>query len=386
MSGTIQDIDDDTLGVISILNNGNDTLSGASGTSLLEELGLKANPSFPVSQPLGTPSDVISTLGFPSNPVSYDSSSVGGTRSWGSTSEDSSNVTEQINVPGSTPVVVQGSKDIVDSLKEYANTVDAEAVALVITALAAAGLIISATSGSGAVTAPATTTPSVEVKGQADKPPASGTTTTTTPPASGTTPLPVVVPPGGTTTPSTDPADPAKEATKQEPTAEEKSIATALGIPEGVVGTLLKYGLPALASYLSYKSAEDAQTQARGASFKSSAPVTATRTAYKGTKYSAAGGLASLAEGGKTSLPPRYLDGHTDGMADNVPAHIDRKRPAALSDGEFVIPADVVSHLGNGNSNAGAKRLYEMMDRIRSARTGNSKQGKQINPNRFLPR
>ena len=73
-------------------------------------------------------------------------------------------------------------------------------------------------------------------------------------------------------------------------------------------------------------------------------------------------------------------------MADEVPAHIDNQRPAALSDGEFVIPADVVSHLGNGNSNAGAKRLYEMMDSIREARTGNSKQGKQINPNKFLPR
>lgn len=165
-----------------------------------------------------------------------------------------------------------------------------------------------------------------------------------------------------------------------------KQVADKLGIKEDELSKLAKLGLAGLASYLSYKSAKDAQTQARGASFKSSAPVTATRTAYKGTKYSAAGGLASLAEGGKTSLPPRYLDGHTDGMADNVPAHIDRKRPAALSDGEFVIPADVVSHLGNGNSNAGAKRLYEMMDRIRSARTGNSKQGKQINPNRFLPR
>ena len=135
-----------------------------------------------------------------------------------------------------------------------------------------------------------------------------------------------------------------------------------------------------------YDEGEARRKAARGASFKASTPVTATRSSFKGTKYSAAGGLASLAGGGKTSLPPRYLDGHTDGMADKIPAHIDRKRPAALSDGEFVIPADVVSHLGNGNSNAGAKRLYEMMDRIRSARTGNSKQGKQINPNRFLPR
>jgi hypothetical protein len=100
----------------------------------------------------------------------------------------------------------------------------------------------------------------------------------------------------------------------------------------------------------------------------------------------AEGGLMSLAKGGRTSLPPRYLDGHSDGMADKVPASIDAQRPAALSDGEFVIPADVVSHLGNGNSNAGAKVLYAMMDRIRRARTGNSKQGKQINPSKFMPR
>jgi hypothetical protein len=165
-----------------------------------------------------------------------------------------------------------------------------------------------------------------------------------------------------------------------------KRIADALGVEEDTLGDMAKYATALGIAKLARDDAEAARKEARGASFKASAPVTATRTAYKGTKYSAAGGLASLAGGGKTDLPPRYLDGHTDGMADNVPAHIDRKRPAALSDGEFVIPADVVSHLGNGNSNAGAKRLYEMMDRIRSARTGNSKQGKQINPNRFLPR
>ena len=71
-------------------------------------------------------------------------------------------------------------------------------------------------------------------------------------------------------------------------------------------------------------------------------------------------------------------------MADQIPATIDNKQPAALSDGEFVIPADVVSHLGNGNSNSGAEQLYGMMDRIRKARTGSAEQGKQINPNKFL--
>lgn len=94
--------------------------------------------------------------------------------------------------------------------------------------------------------------------------------------------------------------------------------------------------------------------------------------------------LTGYAEGGMTDKQPFYLGGITDGMADEVPAHIDNQRPAALSDGEFVIPADVVSHLGNGNSNAGAKRLYEMMDNIRQARTGNKDQGVQINPNKFM--
>lgn len=81
-----------------------------------------------------------------------------------------------------------------------------------------------------------------------------------------------------------------------------------------------------------------------------------------------------------------YLGGKTDGMADKIPATIDNKQPAKLSHGEFVVPADVVSHLGNGNSEAGAQRLYDMMDRIRKARTGTTKQGKQVNPDKFLPK
>lgn len=93
-----------------------------------------------------------------------------------------------------------------------------------------------------------------------------------------------------------------------------------------------------------------------------------------------------MAQGGLASVAPKgmYLGGSTDGMADQIPATIDNRQPAALSDGEFVIPADVVSHLGNGNSDAGAKQLYGMMDRIRKARTGTTQQGKQINPNKFL--
>jgi hypothetical protein len=80
-----------------------------------------------------------------------------------------------------------------------------------------------------------------------------------------------------------------------------------------------------------------------------------------------------------------YLDGHGDGMSDSIPATIEGKQPARLADGEFVIPADVVSHLGNGSSKAGSKQLYAMMEKVRRARTGNSKQGKEINPNKYMP-
>jgi hypothetical protein len=98
----------------------------------------------------------------------------------------------------------------------------------------------------------------------------------------------------------------------------------------------------------------------------------------------AQGGIAEMAKGGRANRP-RYLRGETDGMQDRIPSNIDGVQPAKLSHGEFVIPADVVSHLGNGNSDAGAKVLYKMMDRVRHARTGNKKQGKRINPEKFTP-
>ena len=72
-------------------------------------------------------------------------------------------------------------------------------------------------------------------------------------------------------------------------------------------------------------------------------------------------------------------------MSDNIPATISGKQPARLADGEFVIPADVVSHLGNGSTEAGAKVLHAMMTKVRKERTGNPKQGKQINPRKFVP-
>ena len=87
------------------------------------------------------------------------------------------------------------------------------------------------------------------------------------------------------------------------------------------------------------------------------------------------------AEGGL----PRFLSGGGDGMSDSIRANIEGSQEARLADGEFVIPADVVSHLGNGSSKAGAKQLYDMMDRVRKARTGNPKQGREIKPTKFMP-
>lgn len=94
------------------------------------------------------------------------------------------------------------------------------------------------------------------------------------------------------------------------------------------------------------------------------------------------GGISSL---GGYSDGGRLLRGPGDGMSDHIPAMIGSKQPARLADGEFVIPADVVSHLGNGSTDAGAKQLYAMMDKVRAARTGRKQQGKQINPNKYMP-
>jgi hypothetical protein len=104
--------------------------------------------------------------------------------------------------------------------------------------------------------------------------------------------------------------------------------------------------------------------------------------AAKGGIMQASSSLGGYAAGGR----PRLLSGPGDGMSDDIPAMIGRKQPARLADGEFVIPADVVSHLGNGSTKAGADKLHKMMTKVRKARTGNPKQGKQINPDKYLPK
>jgi len=80
-----------------------------------------------------------------------------------------------------------------------------------------------------------------------------------------------------------------------------------------------------------------------------------------------------------------HLKGPGDGMSDMIPASVDGRSDVLLSDGEYVVPADVVSGLGNGSSDAGAKHLDEMMSRVRQQRTGSRDQARQINPKEALP-
>ena len=79
------------------------------------------------------------------------------------------------------------------------------------------------------------------------------------------------------------------------------------------------------------------------------------------------------------------IEGEGDGMDDKVPATLEGQQDVMLSDGEFVVPADVVSGIGNGSSDAGAKELEEMMTRVRQLRTGKTEQPEQVPQEMMLP-
>jgi len=112
-----------------------------------------------------------------------------------------------------------------------------------------------------------------------------------------------------------------------------------------------------------------------------------------GMQRMADGGLAALAGGGPSHLGDysdggRLLRGPGDGVSDSIPAVIGQRRPARLADGEFVVPARIVSELGNGSTEAGARKLYAMMDRVQRARgktTGKGKVAKNTRADKYLP-
>jgi hypothetical protein len=110
----------------------------------------------------------------------------------------------------------------------------------------------------------------------------------------------------------------------------------------------------------------------------------------RGTGLYAVGGSISDAgyNLGGYSDGGRLLRGPGDGVSDSIPAVIGKKQPARLADGEFVVPARIVSELGNGSTEAGARKLYAMMDRIQKARgktVGKGKVAKNSRSDKYLP-
>ena len=130
------------------------------------------------------------------------------------------------------------------------------------------------------------------------------------------------------------------------------------------------------------------------ASIKNGGAIKA-RYAYGGATRMALGGLGALAGGGQAgynlggySDGGRLLRGPGDGVSDSIPATIGNRQPARLADGEFVVPARIVSELGNGSTEAGARKLYAMMDRVQKARgktTGKRRVAANTRSEKYLP-
>jgi hypothetical protein len=105
------------------------------------------------------------------------------------------------------------------------------------------------------------------------------------------------------------------------------------------------------------------------------------------SKPLASGGMTSYNLGGYSD-GGRLLKGPGDGVSDSIPATIGDRQPARLADGEFVVPARIVSELGNGSTDAGARKLYAMMERIQRARrktVGKNKVAVKSGADKLLP-
>ena len=127
----------------------------------------------------------------------------------------------------------------------------------------------------------------------------------------------------------------------------------------------------------------------------SSTTTPATNTPQPSTGDANGGLMSAMASGGQAhynlggySDGGRLLRGPGDGVSDSIPATIANKQPARLADGEFVVPARIVSEIGNGSTEAGARKLYAMMDRVQSARSktvGKGKIAKNTRADKYLP-
>ena len=108
----------------------------------------------------------------------------------------------------------------------------------------------------------------------------------------------------------------------------------------------------------------------------------------QGQGYAVGGGISDSSHLGGYSDGGRLLRGPGDGVSDSIPASIGDRQPARLADGEFVVPARIVSEIGNGSTEAGARKLYAMMDRVQKARkktVGKNQVAKNTKAEKLLP-
>ena len=158
-----------------------------------------------------------------------------------------------------------------------------------------------------------------------------------------------------------------------------QDIADARGVPLSEVYT----------QFRNFKQAADAKKAADTTADTAATVPVKTGGQIKGYAdggYAVGGGLGSL---GSYSDGGRLLRGPGDGVSDSIPASIGQsQQPARLADGEFVVPARIVSELGNGSTEAGARKLYAMMDRVQRARgktTGKDRVAANTSADKYLP-
>jgi len=140
--------------------------------------------------------------------------------------------------------------------------------------------------------------------------------------------------------------------------------------------------LQANRSQLPYGAISGSQARPGAGGVNYFSPTTYTQKAAGGGMMYGGGGISDL---GGYSDGGRLLRGPGDGVSDSIPATIGGKQPARLAEGEFVVPARIVSELGNGSTEAGAKKLYAMMDRVQNARRKTKNVAANTKAHKYLP-
>ena len=201
------------------------------------------------------------------------------------------------------------------------------------------------------------------------------------------TPGGVVVPPG-TPTPKT-PTTPTKTDTTKPAGKDNNMLMMMLalmammnkgGSSTGSGGTIPS--LQANRSQLPYGPTSGSQARPGAGGVNYFSPTSYTPRAAGGGMMYGGGGLSDL---GGYSDGGRLLKGPGDGVSDSIPATIGGKQPARLATGEFVVPARIVSELGNGSTDAGAQKLYAMMDRVQKARRKTKNVAADTKAHKYLP-